>query len=186
MSTMHNNRHASAPWLSGTLFNLTQRLLIVVANGLILVAPAFAQSTEAQNSRTGSILGTVIDGNNDTIPNATIVLQKPVGDPLTVVTKDDGSFAFHDVTPGIAYLITVAAEGLAEWNSSVTVEPGQEKTLPEVKRRILAVERAVTVSYSSNEVAAHQLNAAEQQGVLGFIPNVYEVYGAEPQHLTTL
>src|SRR5258708_19587484 len=161
MSTMHNNRHASAPWLSGTLFNLTQTLLIVVANGLILVEPAFAQSPEAQNTRTGSILGTVVDGNNDTIPNATIVLQKPVGDPLTVVTKDDGSFAFHDVTPGIAYLITVAAEGLAEWNSSVTVEPGQEKTLPEVKLHILSFHLAVTLIYSSKDVAAQHLNTEE-------------------------
>jgi hypothetical protein len=183
---MHNNRHDSSPWLLGTLFNLNQMLLIVVASGLILVAPASAQSTEAPNTRAGSILGTVVDGNNDTIPNATIVLQKPVGDPpLTVVTKDDGSFAFHGVTPGIAYLISVAAEGLAEWNSSVTVEPGQEKILPEVKLRILAVQRAVTVSYSSKEVASQQLKAEEQQRVLGFIPNVYVVYEPHPEPLTT-
>ena len=87
----------------------------------------------------------MVDTNADTIPNATVVLQKPVGDPLTVVTKDDGSFAFHDVTPGIAYQITVAAEGFAEWNPPVTVEPGQDKTLTDVKLRILAVQRAVTV-----------------------------------------
>src|ERR1700687_1669629 len=129
MSTMHNNRHASSRWLLGTLFNPTQMLLIVVASGLILVAPASAQSTEVPNTKTGSILGKVVDSNNDTIPNATVVLQEPVGDPLTVVTKDDGSFAFHDVTPGIAYQITVDAEGFAEWSVSVTVEPGQEKTL---------------------------------------------------------
>jgi hypothetical protein len=111
-------------------------------------------------------------------------LQEPVGDPLTVVTKDDGSFAFHDVTPGIAYQITVAAEGLAEWNSSVTVEPGQDKTLPEVKLRILAVQRAVTVTYSSKEVAAQQLKAEEQQRVLGFIPNIFVTYEPHPEPLT--
>src|SRR5246127_4721133 len=141
MSTTHNNGPASSHWLSGTLLTLTHMLfLIALVGGLIFVAPASAQSTEVPIVKTGGILGTVVDSNNDTIPNATVVLQKPVGDPLTVVTMDDGSFAFHDVTPGITYQITVAAEGLAEWNSSVTVEPGQDKTLPEVKLRILTVQ----------------------------------------------
>src|SRR5258708_16036448 len=162
MSTTHNNRHASSHWLLGTLLNLTHMLLLIgLAGGLILVVPASAQSTEAPNTKTGSILGAVVDSNSDTIPNATVALQKPVGDPLTVVTKDDGSFAFHDVTPGIAYLITVAAEGLAEWNSSVTVEPGQEKTLPEVKLHILSFHLAVTLIYSSKDVAAQHLNTEE-------------------------
>lgn len=182
---MHDNRHASSCWLLGALFNLSQILLIVVASGLILVALASAQSTEAPNIKTGSILGTVVDTNNDTIPNATVVLQKPVGDPLTVVTTDDGSFAFHDVAPGITYQITVAAEGLAEWNSSVTVEPGEDKTLPEVKLRILTVQRAVTVRYSSEEIAAQQVKAEEQQRVLGFIPNLYVTYEPHPEPLTT-
>src|ERR1700690_856659 len=133
MSTTHNNRHASSHWLLGALLNLTHMLLLItLAGGLILVAPASARSTEAPNTKTGSILGTVVDSNNDTIPNASVVLRTPVGDPLTVATKDDGSFAFRDVTPGIAYQITVAAEGFAEWSSYVTVEPGQEKTLTDM------------------------------------------------------
>jgi len=186
MLATHNNRHASSHGLLGTPLNLTQMLLLIaLAGGLILAVPASAQSTEVLDTKTGNILGTVVDSNNDTIPGATVVLQKPVGDPLTVVTKDDGSFAFHDVTPGIAYQITVAAEGLAEWSSSVTVEPGQDKALPEVKLRILAEQRAVTVSYSSEEVAAQQLKAEEQQRVLGFIPNVYVVYEPHPEPLTT-
>src|SRR6266478_6924515 len=186
MSTTHNNRHASSQWLLGTLLNLTHMLLLIaLAGGLILVVPASAQSTEAPNSKTGSILGTVVDSNNDTIPNATVVLQKPVGDPLTVATKDDGSFVFHDVTPGIAYQITVAAEGFAEWSSSVTVEPGQEKTVTDVTLHILAVQRAVTVTYSSKEVAAQQLKAEEHQRVLGFIPNIYVTYEPHPEPLTT-
>jgi hypothetical protein len=186
MSTTHNNTHASSHWLLGTLLNLTHMLLLIaLAGGLILVVPASAQSPEAPNTRTGSILGKVVDSNNDTIPNATVALQTPVGDPLTVVTKDDGSFAFHDVTPGIAYQITVAAEGLAEWNSSLTVEPGQDKTLPEIKLRILAVQRAVTVTYSSQEIAAKQLKSEEQQRVLGFIPNTYVTYEPHPEPLTT-
>src|SRR5215467_10263375 len=112
MSTTHNCTHAPSRWLLGALVTLIHLfLLIALAGGLILVAPASAQSAEAPNTKTGSILGTVVDTNNETIPNATVILRKPVGEPLTVVTKDDGSFAFHDVTPGIAYQITVTAQG---------------------------------------------------------------------------
>src|SRR6516164_8813550 len=157
MSTIHNDTRASSHWLLGTLLNSIHLfLLIALAGGLILVAPALAQSDGAPNNKTGSILGTVVDSNNDTIPNATVVLQNPAGDPLTVVTNDDGSFAFHDVTPGIAYPITIAAAGFAAWSSSVTVEPGQDTTLTDIKLRIVAEHRAVTVTYSSHEVAAEQ------------------------------
>src|SRR5260370_560076 len=90
MSTTHNNRYASRDRLLRELLNLTHMLLLIaLASGLILVVPASAQSTEAPNTTTGSVLGTVVDSNNDTIPNATEVLQKPNADPLTVVTKDD-------------------------------------------------------------------------------------------------
>jgi hypothetical protein len=185
MSTTLNNSYASRDRLWRELLNLTRMLLIALAGGLVLVVPASAQSTEMPSIKTGSILGTVVDTNNGTIPNATVVLQEPVGDPLTVETKDDGSFEFHDVTPGIAYQITVAAEGFEEWNLSVTVEPGQEKTLTDVTLRMLAVPRAVTVTYSSKEIAAQQLKAEEHQRVLGFIPNIYVTYEPHPEPLTT-
>src|SRR5215472_4705840 len=185
MSTTHNYRQAWSRWLPGTLLNFTHLfLLIAMAGGLILVTPASAQSIEALSAKAGYILGTVVDSNNDTIPNATVVLQNPVGDFLTVITKDDGSFAFHDVTPGSAYQITVAAEGFSEWSSPVTVEPGEDKTITDVKLRILAVHRAVTVTYSSKEVAAQQLKAEEHQRVLGFIPNMYVTYEPHPEPLT--
>jgi hypothetical protein len=185
MSTMHKNRYASRYRLLRDLLNLTHLLLIALAGGLVFVVPAPAQSIEAPNINPGSILGTVVDGNNDTIPNATVVLQQPVGAPLTVVTQDDGSFAFRDVTPGIAYQITVTAEGFEERSEPITVEPGEVNTMADIKLRILAVRRAVTVTYSSKEIAAQQLKVEEQQRVLGFIPNIYVTYEAHPEPLTT-
>jgi hypothetical protein len=186
MSTTHNNRHGSSHWLLGTLLNLTHMLqLIALAGGLILVVPASAQSAEAANAKTGSIRGTVTDVGDDPVSDAAVVLHGPAGERLAAVTKDDGSFAFHDVTPGIAYQITVAAEGFAEWSSSVTIEPGQKKTLTNVTLHILAVQRAVTVTYSSKEVAVQQLKAEEQQRVLRFIPNLYVTYEPHPEPLTT-
>jgi hypothetical protein len=47
------------------------------------------------------------------------------------------------------------------------------------------VQRAITVTYSSKEVAAQQLKAEEQQRILGFIPNLYVTYEPHPEPLTT-
>ncbi len=183
MSMLHN-AHASPERHSGAFSKLTCLLPLIALAGWLLVASASAQSTDAAVTKTG-ILGTVVDIGDDPIPNATVVLVAPTGDHLTAVTKDDGSFAFHDVTPGVDYQIIVRAEGFAEWSSPVTVEPGQNKTLADIKLRILAVQRAVTVSYSSKEVAAQQLKIEEHQRVLGFIPNIFVTYDPHPEPLTT-
>jgi len=183
---MHNKTHATPYRHLGLFYNLTRIvLLIVVAGRLLFVVPAFAQSAEPPNAKTGRILGTVVDISDDPVPDAAVVLQGPAGNRLAAVTKEDGSFAFPNVTPGIVYLVTVTAEGFAEWSSSVTVEPGQEKLLTDIKLRILAVQRAVTVSYSEKEVAAQEFKAEEQQRMFHFIPNTYVTYEPHPEPLTT-
>jgi hypothetical protein len=182
---MQNNTHALSNRSWDRLPKLIQMLVLVALGGVILVVPVSAQSAEAPNTKTGRILGTVVDTSDDPIPGATVVLQGPAGDRLTAVTKDDGGFAFDQAPAGVAYQITVTAEGFADWSSSITVEPDQNKTLPAIKLRILAVQRAVTVSYSSKEVAAQQLKVEEQQRVLGVIPNIYVVYEPHPEPLTT-
>ena len=182
---MQNNTHTSPNRRFEVLLKGAHMLAVIILGGVIVAVPMSAQSFEAAKAETGSIRGTVVDTSDDPIPGATVVLQGSAGDRLTAVTKDDGTFAFNEAPAGVAYEIAVTAEGFAEWNSSVTVEPGQDQTLPIVKLRILAVQRALTVRYSSKEVAAQQLKAEEQQRVLGFIPNVYVVYEPHPEPLTT-
>ena len=185
MSTMHNNTYAWAERILRSFLNLIQMMLLIgLVSELVLVVSASAQSTEAANAKAGSIRGTVTDVGDDPVSDAAVVLHGPAGQRLAAVTKDDGSFAFPNVTPGIVYQINVTAEGFTERSSSVTVEPGQEEILSEVRLPILAVRRAVTVNYSSKEVAAQQLNAEEHQRVLGFIPNIYVTYEPHPEPLT--
>src|SRR5215469_1170437 len=160
-------------------------LLIALTGALFFAMPASAQSTEqVLQPKTGSILGTVVDINNDPIPDASVVLQAASGNSQKVVSKEDGAFAFHDVPPGTNYQITITAEGFSQWSSSVAVEPGQEKMLTEVKLRLAAVQRAVTVGYSSKEVAKQQLKVEEQQRIFSFIPNTYVIYDPHPEPLT--
>ena len=185
MSMMHSNTYASADRLLRAFLNLIPMLLLIALVGeLVLVVSASAQSTEAANAKTGSIRGTVTDVGDDPVSDAAVVLHGPAGERLAAVTKDDGSFAFPNVTPGIVYQINVTAEGFEEWSEPITVEPGQVKTLADIKLRILTVQRAVTVTYSSKEVAAQQLKAEEQQRVLGFIPNIFVTYEPHPEPLT--
>ena len=182
---MQNNSHTSPHRRFEVFLRRTHMLMLVVLGGVILAGPVSAQSFEAAKTERGCIRGTVVDTSDDPIPGATVVLQGPAGDRLTSVTKDDGAFAFHEATSRSTYQITVTAEGFADWSSSVIVEPGQDKTITDVKLRILAVQRAVTVSYSTKEVAAQQLKVEEQQRVLSFIPNMYVVYEPHPEPLTT-
>src|SRR5215472_10340191 len=98
----NNNPHTATRRGLGALQKATYMLLLI-AGGWVLVVPASGQSTEEASSKSGSIVGTVVDIGDDPIPNATVVLQGLAVDRVTAVTKDDGSFAFHDVKPGIAY-----------------------------------------------------------------------------------
>jgi len=186
MSSIHNNTPTTPDRRLGGFLKVTHVLLLTfLAAGWLLVGPVFAQSPQAANTETGSILGTVVDTSDDPIPGATVVLQGRAGDRRTVVTRDDGSFVYHNVMPGIAYQVTITAQGFADWSSSVTVEPEQEKTITGVKLRILAAQRAVTVSYSEKEAAAQELRAEEQQRIFRVIPNMYVTYEPHPEPLTT-
>ena len=182
---MQNNTHDLRKRFWEGFQKLMPILLLIGLSGAILEPRMWAQSLITESAITGAISGTVVDTSDDPIPGATVVLQPPAGDRLSAVTKDDGTFAFDGAPANAACQITVTAEGFADWKSSITLEPGQSKTLPDIKLRILAVQRAVTVSYSSKEVAVQQIKAEEQQRVLGFIPNIYVTYEAHPEPLTS-
>jgi len=181
---MQNNTHDSHKRFWAEFQKLMPMLLLTALSGVILGVPMSAQSLRTESAIAGSISGTVVDTSDDPIPGATVVLQGPDGGRLTAITKDDGTFAFDGAPASAASQITVTAEGFADWNSPITIEPGQNKTLPQIKLRILAVQRAVTVRYSSKEVATQQLKVEEQQRVLSFIPNIYVTYEPHPEPLT--
>ena len=171
----------------GTLLKGAHALLLtILASTLLITIPVSAQSIGNSETRRASVRGTVLDPTGDIVPDATVVLQGPVAsDRRTVVTKDDGAFLFDDLTAGTPYKVTVTAEGLEEWSSPLTLEPGESKSLTGVKLRVAAVQRTLTVSSSqSKEIAAQQLKAEEKQRVLGIIPNIYVSYERHPEPLT--
>ena len=158
---MQNKIHISPSRSVELRPKLAHWALLIAISLAVLVPSLSAQAAEAVDKNTGTVLGTVVDASEDPIPGATVALQAQNNERFTVVTTDNGSFAFHHLTPDVPYQVTVTAEGFAEWKSVVTVEPEQEKTLTGVTLRILAVQRAVTVKSAMHRPTSHFWKQAE-------------------------
>jgi Carboxypeptidase regulatory-like domain len=167
---------------------LTMRIkhsLCFVLLSASVIGTAVAQRVSAPEPQTGTIIGTVTDVNNGTVPGAAIVLEgtSPPGSKRAE-TNDDGFFQLDQVNPGIPYHVTVSANGFASWTSpEVILRPGQYLELTGIQLRIAAAVTTVN-ALSTEELARQQLNIEEKQRVLGFIPNFYVVYDHNAVPLT--
>ena len=138
---------------------------------------ALCQQISAPEPQTGSIIGTVTDLDEDAVPGATVTLSSDGSDPPpSVVTNSDGFFVVKDVRPSVSYRVKVSAKGFADWtSSSVTLKPGQDLDLADIKLTLAVVETTVS-AVSQEQVAIEQVKDAEKQRVLGVIPNFYVAY----------
>jgi hypothetical protein len=150
----------------------------------VSAAPALP---EAPDSLPAHVSGTVTDTNGDVIPGATVDLQTVNSEQRqTQTSNDNGFFSFDHVAPGASYEVAVRAEGFESWSSPV-INPatGQFIDLTQIKLG-LVTSASVTVFASTEQIATQQVQVAEQQRVLGIIPNFYVVYdSANAVPLTT-
>lgn len=145
----------------------------------------WAQGDLPSAPHAGTIIGTVVDVDGDTVSGASVVLDGPTAnDDRTIVTQGNGFFKLDAVEPGVPYHVKILAKGFANWTSSdLTLAPGQFFILSGINLRPATV--AVTVSVVPPEVAAkQQVKALEQQRILGFIPNFYVSYEPNPVPLS--
>ena len=144
-----------------------------------------AQQLSAPEAQPGTIVGTVLDFRGDVVSQATIVLQGPdLDDVRSIAAQENGSFKFDSVNSGIPYHLSVSAKGFANWTSNkIILAPGQYFILTGINLRIAPVQVTVTV-VPSEEVAAQQLKAQEQQRIVGVLPNFYVVYERNAAPLT--
>ena len=134
------------------------RLLILILSVSASVA-AVAQQISSPEPQTGTIIGTVIDVNDGMVPGATVSLASPsLPTPQHVVTNDNGFFQLDHVKAGIPYLITISANGFANWTSSeVILKPGQYLELTGIRLKIAVAETTVNAIVSTEEIAAQQV-----------------------------
>jgi hypothetical protein len=158
---------------------------LAILAAIAMSAPLSAQDVNSPKPEKGSITSTVIDPNNDIVSGAMVVLVGPMTDPRTMVSDDNGFFAFNDLDPG-TYAVSISAKGFANWTSpAIIVQPGQYIILTGSKLKITDKLTTVSVVYSPIEVATEQVKIAEQQRVFGIFPNFYTVYDHDAAPLTT-
>jgi hypothetical protein len=192
-----NHTYFANPNLSmGAHGGMKWRLFIIVISALMLglgwspVSKAQEQPAvlpDAPRPQPGIIVGTVVDINDDPVPQATVALQGPsLTSPRTLTTNDKGFFQFNDLESGTPYHVNVAAEGFASWTSTdLTLTPGQYFILTVNRLRIAKAVTSVTVGYSQEEIATQQVKIEEHQRVFGLIPNFYVSYEPDAAPLTT-
>jgi hypothetical protein len=131
----------------------------------------------AEQPVASSITGTVLDVNGGAVPGAQVTLVATDGSASRTAMSDDaGQFSFSGLAPG-KFKCTVTSTGFEPYVSSeIVLYPGEKSVLPEFRLSPAATTTNVQVSVSQIEIATEQLQAQEQQRVLGMFPNFYSSY----------
>ena len=146
---------------------------------------AMAQQTSAPKPRSGSIIGTVTDVQDEVVPGATVVLDGGgASGQQKATTNQNGFFSFSAVQPGVPYHVTIHANGFVDWTSPpIQITPGQYLDMGSIRLTIFVAATTVT-ALSPEEIATEQVHVAEKQRALGIIPAFYAVYDPHPAPLT--
>lgn len=145
---------------------------------LLYTAPASSQAL-VQDARppVGVINGTIVDDTGAAISGAKVTLSPDDGSSpaVDVFSRADGQFSFSNVRPG-RFRLAISAPGFADQVVSGILAADDVSTLPPI-RMVLAFDAvAVDVTSTRVEVAQRQIEAQEQQRLLGVIPNFFVSY----------
>jgi len=146
---------------------------------------ANTQMTNAQQvstvDQTGNISGTVLDAQGDLVTGATVVVESAnSADRRSQIVDDNGFFNFAGLKPGLTYHVTISAKGFEDWTSPpIFVSAGQFFDVSGIKMKLTGDNTSVRVYSTTEQIATQQVEIAEQQRVLGIIPNFYVVYDSE-------
>ncbi len=145
-----------------------------------------AQNSALQTLRAegSSVAGTVLDVSGSSVSGAEVNLMHEDGTQLhTIVSEANGEFNFTQIIPG-SYVVIVNAEGFARFTSAEFVLAAQQVyEVPNVSLSVATENIEVTVR-PTELIAAEQIRAAEQQRLMGVIPNFYTSYIRDAAPLT--
>lgn len=174
--------------ISGTARSDSLRPVANGSNSLDSVAVALPDDPEISASPSATICGTVTDGNGDIVPEATAILEdNGPAHQRTAIANDNGFFQFANITPGPSYRVIIHADGFVDWSSdALRLQSGQVLILNEIALVLTGGSVSVRVTASTpEELAVEQVRIAEQQRILGLIPNFFVVYDRNPVALTS-
>jgi Carboxypeptidase regulatory-like domain len=152
----------------------------VVSNaGLQASAPSGQQGVSVQSpiwEASGSICGTVLDGQGTGVPGALITLTNVnTRQQYTVASGGYGEFTFAKIPPG-TYSLLVNAKGFAPYTSpQFTLSARQIYEVPSIELSIAIQKQEVTVR-PTEVIARMQIKAQEKQRLLGLVPDFHTSY----------
>jgi hypothetical protein len=125
----------------------------------------------------GSISGIVLDANGSTLAGASVMINSPkTGEERILLSGANGNFSF-DGLPAGNFKLTIASPGMDPFVLPVIVlGVGERRELPTISMTIAGSTTEVRVTVTQTELAEEQVKAAEQQRVLGVLPNFYSSY----------
>lgn len=134
----------------------------------------------------GSIYGTVTDPNGNVIEGAQVILTDETRRTEQTQTSDGtGFFRFSGLAAGI-FRVRVIANGFAKWTGPETaLSAGRYLDLPEIVLQVASAQTDVEVVVPTYEIAEEQIQAQEQQRLLGVFPNFYTSYIWQAAPLTS-
>lgn len=135
-------------------------------------------SAPVSAAQMGTIGGTVTDAQDEVVPGAEVTLEGPdPDDSRKAVANDMGAFQFDGLKPKVEYRVTIRAKGFVDWKStSIVLSAAEYQYVPGIRLELNGEATSVTVRSSSTELAMEQVRIAEQQRVLGIVPNFYVAY----------
>lgn len=123
----------------------------------------------------------VTDAYGDVVQGAVVILEDGTpADRRALESSDLGVFQFSGLRPGVVYHITIKGKGFEDWSSQpITLKPGEFFNVTGIKLKFPDSASSVTVYANTAQIAVEQVQVAEKQRVLGFIPNFYVVYDSK-------
>ena len=117
----------------------------------MLAALLFAPLAQAQT--TGTLTGTAYDQTGAVVPKSKVImLNQSSGDTRQTTCNEVGYFSFVGVIPGV-YTVTVEAEGFKSWKrAEIVINPGDLRTISNVKLEIGKSTESITVEATPDEV----------------------------------
>jgi len=125
----------------------------------------------------GTLTGVLTDRDGDTISGARVTLTREGKPSIEARTTPDGRFSFPNIPPG-PYKLILDTPGFAPQQLSGTLRPGESLDLPVTVAASSSTNVQVTATQA--DIAQAQIQEAEKQRVLGFLPNFYVSYDVHP------
>jgi hypothetical protein len=153
---------------------------------LLYAAPAWPLEIDDGGQRPAGIInGTIVDDTGAAIASARITLSHDDGfvPAVDVLSGADGQFSFSNVPPG-QFRLTVSVPGFADQTVSRILATGEISNLPPIRMTLALSALAVDVTATRVELAQRQIEAQEQQRLLGVVPNFFVSYDLAALPLT--